>query len=196
VVAHWVCVDYPSRMICKKPFFYIRHGQTDWNLENRYQGQRDIPLNQTGIAQAHAAIDGLRNRGITHIYSSPLQRARRTADIINAVLKLPVVEVDDLQEVNFGALEGTLRTGDKFSEKWQAGTTPLQAETYVEFSARIFSAVNHVLAQDGTPLIVAHGAVFWPIHETTGIPLVGTLPNAVAIHVYPSSTADSGWVYD
>ncbi|MCF6304114.1 MAG: histidine phosphatase family protein [Rhodobacteraceae bacterium] len=180
-------------MLLKKPFYYIRHGQTDWNLEKRYQGSKDIPLNEAGIAQAHSAVDSLKNCGITHIFSSPLVRARATADILNKDLNLPLTEIVGLQECNFGVLEGTLRSGKSFSDKWRAGYTPDQAETYDAFTQRVFAAFEQVLCHDSVPLVVAHGAVFWPIHEHTGLTLQGTLPNATAIRVFPSKTADSGW---
>ncbi len=182
-------------MLLKKPFYYIRHGQTDWNLEKRYQGSKDIPLNETGIAQAHAAVDSLKDRGITHVFSSPLRRARVTADILNASLGLPLTEINGLQECNFGVLEGTLRSGKNFSDKWRAGHTPEMAETYVDFTQRVFTALNQILAHDSVPLVVAHGAVFWPIREETGIKLEGTLANASAIRVFPSKASDSGWDY-
>ncbi len=180
-------------MITRKPFFYIRHGQTDWNAQKRYQGRIDIPLNPTGEQQAQDAVAGLTGHGITHIFTSPLKRARRTADIINAALNLPITEIDALQECNFGVMEGTKRTGESFSSKWRDGHTPEDAETYPEFTARVFTALNQVLSHDGLPLIVAHGAVFWPIHEITGILLEGTLPNARAIHVHPSGDAAGRW---
>ena len=180
-------------MITKKPFFYIRHGQTDWNAERRYQGRIDIPLNATGEQQAQDAIAGPMDCGITHIFSSPLKRARRTADIINTALALPITEISNLQECNFGVMEGTVRQGDSFSEKWRRGFTPEKAETYDVFTARVFAAVNQVLEHDSVPLIVAHGAVFWPIHEHTKIELTGTLPNARAIHVQPSGDASGCW---
>ena len=185
----------PMDMIAAKPFFYIRHGETDWNRQRRYQGKIDIPLNDTGEQQAKDAVAGLLGKGITHIFSSPLRRARRTADIINSVLDLPLTEIDTLQECNFGEMEGQIRTGENFSEKWRAGLTPNGAETYAGFCERVFSAVNRVLTQDEVPLIVAHGAVFWPLHDFTKIPLIGTLPNAQAIHVHPESNQTGRWCY-
>ena len=59
-------------MIPKRPFYFLRHGETDWNFEGRYQGQSDIPLNATGIAQAHAAADRLARVPIDRIVSSRL----------------------------------------------------------------------------------------------------------------------------
>lgn len=180
-------------MIIQKPFYYIRHGQTDYNLARRYQGSMDIPLNATGTAQAHAAKDSLSGCPATHIYSSPLQRARVTADIINESLNLPLQVVDDLAEVSFGVLEGEFAKGQLTSESWKRGKTPEGAERYDDFTTRVFAALNHVLAQDSTPLIVAHGAVFWPIHEFMRLEIENTLPNAQAIHVQPDG---AGWRFD
>jgi len=60
------------------PFWFLRHGETDWNAQGISQGNVDIPLNATGIAQARAAAERLRNRGIATIVASPLSRARVT----------------------------------------------------------------------------------------------------------------------
>ena len=72
------------------PFWYLRHGETDWNAQGLSQGNVDIPLNPTGLAQARSAAARLRNRGIATIVSSPLSRARVTAEIAGEALSLPV----------------------------------------------------------------------------------------------------------
>lgn len=180
-------------MIIRKPFYYIRHGQTDWNVERRFQGSMDIPLNETGIAQAHAAKTLMSGLPITHIYSSTLQRARVTADIVNEGLKLPITGMDTLQEVNFGVLEGKLRPHDSISEEWQNGITPERAESYVDFTTRVFAAINEVLKNGGTPLIVAHGAVFWPVHTHMQLSIANTLPNATPVHLSPPVNGNESW---
>ena len=75
--------------LIRTPFWFLRHGETDWNAQGLSQGNVDIPLNATGIAQAHAAAPLLRNRGISHIVASPLSRAHDTAKI--AGLPTPTV---------------------------------------------------------------------------------------------------------
>jgi broad specificity phosphatase PhoE len=62
-------------MIPRREFLFLRHGQTDWNREGRYQGLRDIPLNETGLAQARAAATALAAQRIDRIVASPLDRA-------------------------------------------------------------------------------------------------------------------------
>ena len=181
-------------MIIRKPFYYIRHGQTDWNVERRFQGSMDIPLNETGISQAHAAKDLMRDLPITHIYSSTLQRARVTADIVNEGLDLPLTGMNGLQEVNFGVFEGQLSPKKGFSDDWRNGMTPDKAESYIDFTARVFTAINEVLENEGTPLIVAHGAVFWPVHTHMQLGLESTLPNAHPIHLSPPEDGQERWV--
>ena len=89
-------------------YAFIRHGQTDWNLEGRLQGSRDIPLNDTGRAQAHEAAQGLKGAGWSVIVSSPKLRARETAEIIAAELGLTLGPAyDELVERDYGVLEGT-----------------------------------------------------------------------------------------
>jgi probable phosphoglycerate mutase len=131
---------------------------------------------------------------ITHIYSSTLQRARVTADIVNEALNLPLTDMDGLQECNFGVLEGELRpSNDGISESWRDGTTPEKAETYIDFTARVFAAINEVLENEGTPLIVAHGAVFWPVHTHMQLGLASTLPNAQPVHLAPPIAGQENW---
>jgi broad specificity phosphatase PhoE len=82
------------------PFYFVRHGQTDWN--KMYQvlcDQDDIPLNETGLLQAAEARDTLRNRAITKIYSSPLARAKQTAEIINQSLAVCLEFHEGLRDI-------------------------------------------------------------------------------------------------
>lgn len=84
----------------------LRHGQTDWNLEGRYQGQADIALNALGVEQARIVAPLIAALGPTAIYSSPLQRALVTASPISHILGLPIVTDDRLREINVGTWSG------------------------------------------------------------------------------------------
>src|SRR3989338_6420058 len=98
-----------KKTIPLSPFYFIRHGQTDWNLKEMFQGWTDIPLNETGHAQARSAVSILSGRGITRIVTSPLVRAHKTAEIINEHLRVPLLVVDGLKECSLGVLEGTVK---------------------------------------------------------------------------------------
>lgn len=86
----------------------VRHGETAWNVENRFRGSQDIPLNETGIAQAKAVSKRLASEEIAAVYSSRLRRALHTAEIIAAPHGLTPVASDGLSNINYGELEGRL----------------------------------------------------------------------------------------
>ena len=87
--------------------YAIRHGQTDWNKEGRIQGGgSDIPLNAQGILQAKQLAQKLIGLDISTIYSSDLLRAKQTAQEINKVLRVKIIESELLRETNYGELEG------------------------------------------------------------------------------------------
>ncbi len=84
----------------------VRHGETTWNADGRYQGQRDVPLNAVGRRQAAAVARRLAREALTAIYASDLCRARETAEIIAAQCGLPVRTDPRLREINFGHWQG------------------------------------------------------------------------------------------
>jgi probable phosphoglycerate mutase len=87
--------------------YLVRHGETDWNLQRRIQGRTDIPLNDTGKAQAAASADLLARRPWDGIYTSPLSRAAETAGIIARRIGLSMPDTDErLVERNYGEAEG------------------------------------------------------------------------------------------
>lgn len=151
------------------PFYFVRHGQTDWNLKNLIQGHIDIPLNEMGIDQAKSAAALLVNQGITRIVSSPLSRAHKTAEIINEVLQVPLHLHEGLKERFLGKLEGTAKTALALTCHTSNYTQMAEDSEHVDaFKKRISDTLHEVLHVDHVTLIVAHGGVYWALMEISG----------------------------
>lgn len=87
--------------------YLVRHGETDWNRQNRLQGIEDIELNETGVRQSYECAEAFRNIPVDRILTSPLKRAKATAEIIAETLNTdPVTVEQDLTERDFGKLSG------------------------------------------------------------------------------------------
>jgi probable phosphoglycerate mutase len=177
------------------PFWYLRHGETDWNARGLAQGSIDIPLNETGIAQARSAANLLRNRGIATIVASSLSRARVTAEIIGAELGLPVALDDGLREVRFGVEEG--RPQSDWFKAWLAGGfAPEGAESFAELTARATAAVNRATVRPPLVLVVAHGALFRALRAAMSLPFDVPTRNAVPMLCTPPEPGHAGWTLD
>lgn len=87
----------------------MRHGQTDFNKENKWMGLLDIPLNENGISQAHSSINYINSLNIDVIYCSELKRAIQTSEIIASELNLPILKDKRLNERSLGNLEGRIK---------------------------------------------------------------------------------------
>jgi probable phosphoglycerate mutase len=167
------------------PFWFLRHGETDWNARGWSQGNIDIPLNPTGLAQAHAASGLLRNRGITTIVASPLSRAYDTAKITADVLGLDVLIEEGLREVSFGTQEGQ-PMADWFAQWVEGSYTPENAESFADLRARAVSAINRALTHPAPVLVVAHGALFRALRQAMGLEANVRTPNATPFWCEPS----------
>jgi broad specificity phosphatase PhoE len=87
-------------------FILVRHGQTEWNVENRFRGRAEILLDATGLRQAMAVASYLKDSPAAAVYSSPLKRTLETAAIIARQQSLPVTALDGLLDIDFGAWQG------------------------------------------------------------------------------------------
>jgi broad specificity phosphatase PhoE len=145
-----------------------RHGETAWNLENRWQGHTDIPLSDSGRKQAAALGARLRGWGIGHVRSSDLERARQTAEIVASELGIAEVGIDPrLRERSFGVFEGLTaeECAARFPEVWtryqdDRRVGPPGAEPQEAVVARLTLAVQAAvaLATSGeSVLLVGHG---------------------------------------
>lgn len=88
--------------------YLVRHGETAWNKEGRVQGSVDVPLNEKGIELAEITSEGMRDIPLDVIFSSPLIRARKTAEIMQRGRNIPIFVDARLQEMGFGRYEGTV----------------------------------------------------------------------------------------
>jgi broad specificity phosphatase PhoE len=176
-----------------RAFWFLRHGETDWNAQGRSQGNIDIPLNAAGIAQAHAVAALLTGRGIASIVSSPLSRAYDTAQIVAAPLALPVQIEDELREVSFGVHEGTIM-GDAWFGDWIAGiATPEGAEPFAALRARASRGLAAALARPAPVLVVAHGALFRALRAEMGLEVNVRTANAMPLFCDPGTTPEEPW---
>lgn len=150
-------------------FLLIRHGQTDWNRAQRFQGQSDVPLNEVGRQQAMALANRLSDKVIDVIYSSDLQRALETARGIAQQHTCDVQVEANLREINFGDWEGL--TYDEIKKKqpqslaaWENDiykNAPPNGETLEQLTMRVQAVLEDLRAKrtDKTVLLVAHGGV-------------------------------------
>ena len=147
------------------PFYFIRHGETDWNRRHVYMGTTDIPLNQTGIEQAEQAAQLLKRAPIDHIVTSPLTRAHKTAEIIAAAIQKPITIIGDLKECHWGVKEGQAVDACEIFDQWITGNTPQGAEAACDFDARVKRGLRQALRLSQSVLIVAHGGVYCSIQR-------------------------------
>ena len=186
-------MSHPSAvMLNPVAFWFLRHGETDWNAQNLSQGNVDIPLNQNGVAQAKAAAVMLRHKGIRSIVASPLSRARVTAEIAAAAVGLPIAFDPDLRECAYGVMEGKPMT--EWFTLWVEGkATPDGAESFAALTARAIPAINRATARPAPVVVVAHGAVFRALRAAMGHEPNVRTRNAVPIWCEPPATAAAPW---
>ena len=126
----------------------VRHGESDWNRTGRYQGQEDAPLSELGLRQAEALANRLRHEHIHAIYTSPLQRARRTADAIARYHPaVPFTEETALYEIHHGVWQGLLAADvrERYSElleEWRNHPTRCQMPGGESFSNILRRTLN------------------------------------------------------
>ena len=145
----------------------VRHGQTKWNVELKYQGHSEVELTPTGIEQAKLVAGRLAKEPLAAVYSSDLGRARMTAQYIAERHSLPVITVSDLREYHFGEWEGL--SFKQIAERWPDISASFfrnpddiripGGETFRDVKARAESAVKRLVSQhpDQTIVIVSHG---------------------------------------
>jgi probable phosphoglycerate mutase len=147
----------------------VRHGETHWNREGRFQGQLDIPLNATGQAQSQKTVDLLKGLAIDKVFTSPLQRPRATAQALAEQKGLPLTVIPDLQEISHGTWEGKLQSEVEVEypgllAQWTQHPETVQmpeGENLQDIWLRTTRAWQAILqqAEGTTSLVVAHDAI-------------------------------------
>jgi broad specificity phosphatase PhoE len=191
-------VSRSAHSIPRRLFYFLRHGETDWNREGRYQGTSDIALNATGIAQARAAARMLAPVPMDRIVASTLTRARKTAEIVAEHRNVPIHAERGLIERNFGSFDGLIIREVKAKhgvplDQPSASILPDDADPWHE----IFERVPPIIARwlntypGQTLLFVAHGGVFDALHRH----LIGPRVGAESKHATPYAARPSpgGW---
>lgn len=151
----------------------MRHGETEWNQQNRYQGQTDVALNEKGCQQARLAARRLAKLTLHAAYSSDLKRARECAEIIAAPHRLQVNVLPGLRERNFGELEGLTRAQAQRRPWWKAfeesdaAIAPPGGESRPQMRRRVLKCIEGIIAshRGQNILIVTHGG---PVAQTIG----------------------------
>lgn len=150
--------------------YFVRHGETDWNVKKKIQGKTDIPLNENGIAQAKKLAFQLEQEhlSVNHIYHSPQSRAAQTAELIAQRLQTTCISMDGLVEMNLGVWEGSNwgeieRRNSKEYQNWKKNRryvhTP-EGECYNDVVKRTLEALETIIRKErGNVLIVTHSAV-------------------------------------
>lgn len=149
-----------------------RHGESDWNHSKRWQGHADRPLTERGRAQAHELAARLAETELDAIYSSDLQRARETAEVVGKARQVEVRTLVSLREVDVGSWSGLTRAEaeQRFPDayrRWIAGGEGwADGETYEQLSARVVSAIRQISAEQPQRrvLVVAHGGSIRAVH--------------------------------
>lgn len=147
----------------------LRHGQTEYNATRRMQGHLDTALSDTGVEQARAAASAMRELGVSKIVSSDLSRARRTAEIVGAVLGLDITVDDRLRETHLGKWQGKTHAevdsaDARIRAHWRnnPGWAPPEGESRLDVANRARPVIDELMQtydgwDDSAVLVVAHG---------------------------------------
>jgi broad specificity phosphatase PhoE len=192
-------------------FYLIRHGETDWNIQGRWQGHTDVPLNAIGRAQAQRLAERLRDEGahFDAIYSSDLQRAWETAGALGAALDLAPQPLQALREIDVGGWGGLthaqlLARDPDLVARLESGEDVRRGgtgERFADLYRRAVEAAERLAAErpDGRLLLVTHGGPVRALLLHAARDKAGALPRP--LHIGNTSISvlrgdPSGWALD
>jgi broad specificity phosphatase PhoE len=140
-----------------------RHGETDWNRDGIWQGWADPPLNDAGRAQARLLAEQLRDTPFDAVYSSDLQRAHETAELVAEPHGVPVISDAGLREIDIGSWSGLTRA--EIDERFPDGIRP-DGETREQHAERVLEAVERIarVNPERRILLVTHGGTMRALH--------------------------------
>ena len=193
--------------------YFIRHGETSWNVEGKMQGQTDIPLNENGIRLAEETAEGMKEIPFDLCITSPLSRARQTAEIVLGGRKVPIIEDARIEELSFGNWEGIGCRPENYAvptpiEEFQKFYTEPFAfvpgeggETILQLCKRTKEFWDEVTAkpeyEDKTILIATHGcalrAILHNIYEDKADFWHGFVPVNCAVSVVEVKDGMQNW---
>ena len=152
----------------KGHLYFVRHGQTIWNVENKICGATDIALTPLGHEQAIETGKRILEQGIRadEILYSPLVRARDTALHISEMTGIPAREEWRLREQNFGKYESTPRDGAMFALAKREFVCRYEGgESMLHLAQRLYNLLDEVVASDKTYMLVAHNGIARVVHS-------------------------------
>lgn len=171
-----------------KTLYYLRHGETIFNLEGIWQGRADSPLSALGERQARAAGEHLRGLGVAfdRVVRSPLGRVAQTLEVADPALAKRAEPLDDLIEMSFGSIDGTPHERDPRSYDWSYFAT-IGGEAPQDVCARTRSILENVMLEPGSTNVLAagHGTTarmfceHWA--ENSRVVLDGGVPNCAVL---------------
>lgn len=142
--------------------YFVRHGESEWNVANKICGRTDIPLTEKGHEQAIQTAKKILEEEIVfdEILTSPLMRAKETARHISEITNVPMRIEQRLIEQHFGRFEGTPRDGEEFKKAKQNFISRYDGgESMMEVAHRIYSLLDDIKEEDKTYLLVAHNGI-------------------------------------
>jgi ribonuclease H / adenosylcobalamin/alpha-ribazole phosphatase len=180
----------------------LRHGQTPMSVQRRYAGRTDVPLTETGLAQAAAAAKRLASAAIDAIVASPLRRTVQTAEAVAAVTGLPVTTDAGFRETDFGDWDGL--TFAEVRERWPSEMTawladpqvaPPGGESFADVSERVTAALARLLAARAGQrvLLVSHVT---PIKTLVAAALLAPPPALFRMHLDVAALSEIDWYAD
>jgi broad specificity phosphatase PhoE len=177
-----------------KAFYFMRHGETIWNLENKLMGQIDIHLNNKGFHQAQLAGARIKNLPFDNIICSPLSRTTKTAEIIANITHKPIITLENLRGCNWGDLAGK-KLSTAWYQSWVSNTLEkgYRGESYQAFKERIIKGLKQALETPGIPLILGHGGGYSIIQKELNISAIQYITHCRTIFHQPPAQEHLGW---